>query len=72
MRFHSEVVRCEWQENTGKWKVEIQQKQLAGRVLSLVEFCDILLYATGPLNKTKWPKIEGLKLFKGKVVGPKL
>jgi cation diffusion facilitator CzcD-associated flavoprotein CzcO len=32
------------------------------------EKCDLLLHATGILNNFKWPAIEGLKKFKGKVV----
>ena len=30
--------------------------------------CDVLLHATGVLDKFKWPKIEGLDIFKGKLV----
>lgn len=32
------------------------------------EKCDLLLHATGILNNFKWPDIEGLNAFKGKVV----
>ena len=30
--------------------------------------CDVLLSATGALNEWKWPKIPGLKDFKGKLL----
>jgi hypothetical protein len=32
------------------------------------EKCDLLLHATGILNNFKWPEIEGLEKFKGRVV----
>ena len=30
-----------------------------------MDTCDVLLSAVGPLNKWEWPKIDGLKSFKG-------
>jgi cation diffusion facilitator CzcD-associated flavoprotein CzcO len=68
MTFNTEVVRAEWQEDTGKWKVTLRQKEYSGEEKELVEECDLLLYATGILNNYKWPKIKGINSFKGKIV----
>jgi cation diffusion facilitator CzcD-associated flavoprotein CzcO len=39
-----------------------------GTTTDLSDECDVLLHATGVLDKFKWPKIEGLDTFKGKLV----
>lgn len=33
-----------------------------------VDSCDVVLTATGILNNWKWPEIEGLETFQGKLV----
>jgi len=68
MTFNTEVVRAEWQEEAGKWKVTLKQKSSSGEEREFVEECDLLLYATGILNNYKWPKIKGINSFKGKIV----
>lgn len=68
MTFNTEVVRSEWQDNTGKWKVTLRQKTPSGESKEFEEECDLLLYATGILNNFKWPDIPGLDKFKGRVV----
>lgn len=55
MQFQSEVIHCEWVGDEGKWKVEIR-KGFGGEAVT--EYCDILLYATGIFNNTKWPEIS--------------
>jgi len=56
MTFNTEVVRAEWQDETGKWKVTLRQKSESGDEKTFNEECDLLLYATGILNNYKWPK----------------
>jgi cation diffusion facilitator CzcD-associated flavoprotein CzcO len=68
MTFNTEVVRAEWQDNAGKWKVTLRQKAPSGEEKEFVEECDLLLYATGILNNYKWPAIKGINSFKGKIV----
>ena len=68
MTFNTEVVRSEWQDDTGKWKVKLRQTSASGETKEFDEECDLLLYATGILNNFKWPKIPGLEKFKGRVV----
>ncbi|KAF2123552.1 FAD/NAD(P)-binding domain-containing protein [Dothidotthia symphoricarpi CBS 119687] len=68
MTFNTEVIRAEWQDNTGKWKVSLRQKTPSGETREFEDECDLLLYATGFLNSYKWPKIKGVDKFKGRVV----
>jgi len=68
MTFDTEVVRSEWQDNKGKWKVSLRQKSPSGKTKEWDEECDLLLYATGILNNFKWPKIKGIEKFKGRKI----
>ncbi|ORY04951.1 hypothetical protein BCR34DRAFT_491184 [Clohesyomyces aquaticus] len=66
---NTEVVRAEWQDESGKWKITLRQKTpRPDETREFVEECDLFLYATGILNNFKWPKIPGLETFKGRVV----
>lgn len=69
MTFNTEIVGCYWNEDTGLWIVKMNQRVPGtSEVKQVVETCDLLLHATGILNNFKWPDIEGLNSFKGKVV----
>lgn len=63
--FSSRVVSSIWDEQAGKWLLEIQQ----GNSQSLIQDdADILINATGFLSKWSWPTIPGLDKFQGKLV----
>jgi cation diffusion facilitator CzcD-associated flavoprotein CzcO len=66
MAFNSKVTSCRWDAESGKWIVKYE-RTVDGTVLNLEETCDVLLHATGVLNRPKWPQIGGLDKFKGKV-----
>lgn len=66
MAFNSKVISCRWDAESGKWIVKYE-KTVDGTVQNLEETCDVLLHATGVLNRPKWPQIGGLDKFKGKV-----
>jgi hydroxyversicolorone monooxygenase len=68
MTFSTEVLSCHWQEETSKWKVNLRTLASDGTRTDFSDECDVLLHATGVLDKFKWPKIEGLDKFKGKLV----
>jgi cation diffusion facilitator CzcD-associated flavoprotein CzcO len=68
MTFNTEVVRSEWQDDKGKWKVSLRQKSPSGETKDWDEECDLMLYATGILNNYKWPQIKGMETFKGRIV----
>ena len=67
MTFNTTVVGCWWQEEQGQWKAKLRQTQPGGQVKEFEDTCDLLLHATGILNNFKWPNIEGIEKFKGKV-----
>ncbi|OCK98235.1 flavin-binding monooxygenase [Cenococcum geophilum 1.58] len=58
-----------WLEDTRKWKVKLRQ-QGPGQEQphEFEEECNLLLYATRILNNFKWPDIQGLHDFKGRIV----
>lgn len=67
MTFNTEVLGCWWQEEQGQWKVKLRQTQPGGQSREFEDTCDLLLHATGILNNFKWPDIEGIEKFKGRV-----
>ncbi|KAI1121651.1 FAD/NAD(P)-binding domain-containing protein [Nemania abortiva] len=56
------VKRAAWNEEEGEWEVEAQNLETNQVVKSA---CDILIHATGYLNKPAWPNVTGLGDFKG-------
>ncbi|PMD35399.1 flavin-binding monooxygenase-like protein [Hyaloscypha variabilis F] len=68
MTFNTEIIGCYWNEDTGQWTVKLRQNTPGSPPKEFEEKCDLLLHATGILNNFKWPEIEGLEKFKGKVV----
>ncbi|KIX98316.1 uncharacterized protein Z520_05617 [Fonsecaea multimorphosa CBS 102226] len=53
---------AQWQASDGKWEVEIEELE-KGR--KFTDRADILIKATGILNRWEWPDIPGLRNFKG-------
>lgn len=68
MTFKTEVLRAEWQDDKGKWKLNLRQTSSSGEATDFEDECDLFLYATGILNNFQWPSIPGLNKFKGRVV----
>ncbi|PMD27582.1 flavin-binding monooxygenase-like protein [Hyaloscypha hepaticicola] len=68
MKFNTEIIGCYWNEDSGQWTVKLRQHNPGSSPKEFEEKCDLLLHATGILNNFKWPEIEGLEKFKGKVV----
>jgi len=68
MTFNTEIIGCFWNEEAGQWTVKLRQSHPGSEPREFEEKCDLLLHATGILNNFKWPEIEGLEKFKGKVV----
>ncbi|RFU31171.1 hypothetical protein B7463_g5169, partial [Scytalidium lignicola] len=69
MTFKTEVIGCYWDEDVGQWTVKLRTKgNRPGEYKEFEEKCDILLHGTGILNNYKWPDVEGLHSFKGKVI----
>ncbi|KAF4630307.1 hypothetical protein G7Y89_g7832 [Cudoniella acicularis] len=68
MTFNTEIIGCYWNEDDGQWTVKLCQTNPGSALREFEEKCDLLLHATGILNNFKWPEIEGLDKFKGKVI----
>ncbi|KAK0110359.1 hypothetical protein ONS96_001975 [Cadophora gregata f. sp. sojae] len=68
MTFNTAVVGCYWNKEEGQWTVRLCQTKAGSAPKEFEEKCDLLLHATGILNNFKWPDIEGLDKFKGRVV----
>lgn len=52
-----------WDDHFGKWNIKIERN---GEVIH--DQADVLINASGPLNKWRWPTIKGIDTFKGKLV----
>ncbi|KAF2498224.1 putative flavoprotein [Lophium mytilinum] len=63
IQFNSKVTEAIWDEEAGKWKITVDQNGASKK-----DEADILVNAGGFLNKWKWPKIDGLFDFKGKLL----
>jgi cation diffusion facilitator CzcD-associated flavoprotein CzcO len=63
LKLEHELVGATWNEKESKWKLEIQNHDRR-----FGDECDILVSARGFLNKWRWPSIEGLHLFQGKLL----
>lgn len=63
IRFETEVVAAEWEEEAGEWILQIRSKageeQLRFRAV---------VSAVGQLNRPRWPDLPGLDSFEGKLV----
>lgn len=66
MTFNTEVVGAYWQEDAGEWLIKLKETK-GGQTRLFDERCHLLLHGTGILNNFKWPNIEGMETFKGKV-----
>lgn len=84
MKFRHFCEKAEWVESEGRWhvtfrKLDTNEVLLAGldrdfvalltfEKQTVVDTCDVLLSAVGPLNRWEWPKIPGLNNFKGSLM----
>lgn len=60
VRYNSKVTEAIWDEDSGTWKVKIQQGDK-----TISDSCDVLINGSGVLNAWSWPNIRGLHDFKG-------
>lgn len=63
VRLNHKVVGAYWKEETQEWHVKIQKGDNPEDVFD--DKCNILVNASGVLNKWQWPKIRGRESFKG-------
>ncbi|KAK2765874.1 hypothetical protein FQN53_006772 [Emmonsiellopsis sp. PD_33] len=58
--FNTKLVKAIWDEEQGKWKLELEQ---GGQIVQ--DEAHVLINGSGILNKWKWPEIEGIESFGG-------
>ncbi|KAJ5742512.1 uncharacterized protein N7511_011531 [Penicillium nucicola] len=61
--FNSRVNETVWDDDKGKWHVNVSKADE-----TIQDECDVLINASGFLNKWSWPSIEGMNYFKGKLM----
>ncbi|KAK5400865.1 hypothetical protein LTR06_011176 [Exophiala xenobiotica] len=64
IKYRHSVVEARWAEEPGKWKLKV--RNTSGDVID--DECDVFINAAGVLNNWKWPSIEGLHDFEGKLL----
>lgn len=63
VKLNTRVESATWDEEAGKWRL-----QIVGPDGPFEDSCDVLFNGSGNLNSWKWPSIEGLHSFKGKLM----
>ncbi|KAK1145217.1 hypothetical protein N8T08_004369 [Aspergillus melleus] len=61
--FNTKLVRAIWNEEQAKWKLQLERGEFM-----IGDEADILIDGSGIVNNWKWPNVEGLDQFKGKIV----
>ena len=67
MTFGHECIEARWNEETCKWNVKFRVLD-AGSDNIVEDVADVFMTGVGVLNAWKWPEIEGLHTFKGKLL----
>nr|KMM71314.1 monooxygenase [Coccidioides posadasii RMSCC 3488] len=68
MTFNTKVIGAYWEEDKGEWRVALTQTMPDGTQREFEERCNVLLNGTGILNNYKWPDLEGMDKFKGRII----
>ncbi|KAJ3538381.1 hypothetical protein NM208_g5929 [Fusarium decemcellulare] len=63
IKFKARVTDSIWDDHEGKWNLKVDED---GNIVE--DTCDVLVNASGFLNKWRWPDIKGLHEFKGKLL----
>lgn len=70
MKFNTDIYHAEWLDVQGQWRLKCRETAPDGSIREFEDYADILLNNCGVQNDWKWPDIEGLDVFKGKVRSP--
>jgi cation diffusion facilitator CzcD-associated flavoprotein CzcO len=65
MKFNHKCIEARWNEETTKWHAKFQ---VVGTDEVFEDIGDVFMTGIGALNEWKWPNIEGLHSFKGKLL----
>lgn len=66
VEFGKKITGLRWVEEETKWVVSVDEVLGEGKGKEVK--CDVVVNATGVLNKWKMPDIEGLDTFKGRLM----
>ncbi|KAI0337347.1 FAD/NAD(P)-binding domain-containing protein [Trametopsis cervina] len=64
-KFNHKINRAEWNADEARWHLKVQDVS-AG--VEIADSADVVISCSGLLNHWEWPKIEGIELYKGKLV----
>ncbi|KAF2819287.1 flavin-binding monooxygenase-like protein [Ophiobolus disseminans] len=70
IRFNTSVEAATWDDSQNRWKVDVKvtgEKDAEFNPAYSID-CDFLISAVGQLNQPRYPDIEGLQDFKGKIM----
>jgi cation diffusion facilitator CzcD-associated flavoprotein CzcO len=65
MKLSTKVVSAQWDEEAGIWNFTLENQVSKERTQ---DWCHVLINGTGILNNWRWPDIEGLHDFGGKLM----
>lgn len=68
MEFQVQITKATWDDDAAQWRIKGRRTLQDGTVEDLEDQCDVFLYCTGILNNWRWPNIEGLQSFKGRII----
>lgn len=70
IRFNTSVDAATWDDSTNRWKVDVTVTGAKDAEFNPAYSinCDFLISAVGQLNQPRYPDIEGLQDFKGKIM----
>ena len=64
VQFNTAVDTATWDDESGQWKLRLLRSD--GTYSD--DYCDVLFNCSGVLNSWKYPNIEGIDQFKGKLM----
>ncbi|KIV79991.1 hypothetical protein PV11_07526 [Exophiala sideris] len=68
VRLNTKVTAATWDEQIGIWALDTETTSAEGGKVNGRLEAEVVINATGLLNKWKWPKIPGLHDFQGKLL----
>jgi cation diffusion facilitator CzcD-associated flavoprotein CzcO len=67
IKYNTKVIGAEWHEKKSLWVVKTEGTTVNEAVVSTTE-AEVVISAVGILNNWKWPEVEGLQDFGGKLL----
>ena len=68
IKFNTKVTKADWNETSSTWKIEAEEAGPSGTLEAKLIVSEVVISAVGILNNWKWPNIDGLHDFRGKII----